>query len=324
MEPVRGSAYTWKMAPRTGAPGWASWSDDGAGDDLGEAESVCAGHRRRRRRTQRRHAHEAHRHAGLGEDERRLDAVAVEDEGRDGADQVGQDGPGAQRLAAAGHDLGHLDRVARVPLALHHALQVLDGVVPAGVELVKLGRLSAVAGAHRGPPEADRAEVVLHARDLGDVGLCREPALAGRPVDDLDAAAVGRAVGVAARQVEVAGAVARAEPERARRRGQRARDELGRQPRRLARAVDHGAALGEQTQRVGGEDLHAGPLEDLERRPRQAIELLRCVHGEGEIAAQWRQRLAAQLLLRSLRHIVRLWLGHLLKAPAVGPRREGV
>ena len=193
---------------------------------LGQRQRHGAGGGRRPGRTAGDAGAEDHRHAGGGEDERRVAAVAVDGQRRDREREVADRRSAAQLLGAAGDHGRHLDRQARLRLSLDHRLHVLDGVVPGGVELVQLRRLAAVTGADDRPPVGDRRDVVEHARGVGEVGLGRGAALAGAPVDDLGAAAVGGHVGGAGPEVEVAGAVARAEDEGARRARERAAHEL--------------------------------------------------------------------------------------------------
>ena len=209
----------------------------------------------------------------------------------DGADEVAHRGAAAQLLRPARDHRRHLDRVAGLALALHHALQVLGRVVPGGVQLVQRVRVAAVGGGHVGPPELDGAQVVDHPRDGGEVVLGRRPADAGAPVDHLGAAAVGGVVGLAAREVEVERAVARAEPERPRGLRQRGRHEVGREAHDTGRAVHVGAVLGEDVQRLRRAEPDAGPLEDAEHGVLVAVQLRVVVEAHGEVRAERQQRL---------------------------------
>ena len=194
-------------------------------------------------------------------------------------------GPAAQLLGGAGDDGRHLDGVVRFALALNEPLQVLDGVVPARVELVQLRGLSAVAGRDRGPPEGHRGEVVGHARDTRQVGLGRRPLPPGDEVDHLGAATVGRARRVVV-EVQVAGRVAGAEVEVARRPAMAARtSSCGNVTMRssLTRApfsASTARAFGESTSRPG--------LQDVERSLLEALELLRAVVAHREVAPERR------------------------------------
>ena len=251
--------------------------DDGRGDQLGRPEGVCAGLGGRRRRPEGRHRHPRDRHAGGGEHERRLDRILVHDERRDRADEVAQHRPAPQLLGTAGDHGGHLHGVASFALAVHHPLQVLDGVVPAGIELVQLRRLAAVAGAQRRPPERDARERVLQARHVGQVRLGGLAALPRLEVDDLDAAPVRGAVGAAVADGDVAARVAGAEGEAPRRRRHRLEHEGRRQPGDLGRPVHGGPGLLEQVQRLGALEADAHRLEDVQRGLLEAVELLRRV-----------------------------------------------
>ena len=212
------------IEPSTGLPGAASsWST--AAPTISAAPRTKSPLRRRRRRAQIGHGDVADGHAGLGEDQAGLQPVAVVDERRDRADEVAHHRPAAELFGPAGNRGGHLHGRHGEPPALHHAHEVLARVVPAGLDLVELGRLAAVAGTHGGPPVADGAEAVLHARDGLEVGLGRRPPLAGVPVDDLHATAVGGAVGPAEAGLQVAGRVAGAERELPRRLRERFFDE---------------------------------------------------------------------------------------------------
>ena len=218
-------------------PGAGELQDDGRGDELRRPERVGAGLGGRRGGPEGRHRHPRDRHAGGGEHERRLDRVLVDDQRRDRADEVAQHRPAAQLLGAAGDDGRHLHGVAGFALAVHHPLQVLDGVVPAGVELVQLRRLAAVAGAERRPPERDAGERVLEPGDVRQVRLRRLAALPRLEVDDLDAAPVRGAVGAAVADGDVAARVAGAEGEASRRRRHRLEHEGRRQLGDLGRPV---------------------------------------------------------------------------------------
>ena len=258
-------------------PGAGQLQDDGRGDELGRPEGVGAGLGGRRRGAEGRHRHPRDRHAGGGEHERRLDRVLVDDQRRDRADEVAQHRAAAQLLRAAGDHGGHLHGVAGFALAVHHALQVLDGVVPAGVELVQLRRLAAVAGAERRPPERDAGERVLQPRDVRQVGLGRLAPLPRLEVDDLDAAPVRGAVGAAVADGDVAGRVAGAEGEAPRRRRHRLEHQGRRQPGDLGRPVHAGPRRLEQVQRLGALEPHAHGLEDVQRRLLEPVQLLRRV-----------------------------------------------
>ena len=242
-------------------------------DQLGGPDGEGSGPRGRRGGAQRGHGDEGHRHAGLGVDQGRLDAALVLHEGRDRADQVGEHRCPAQLLGAAGDDRRHLDGVARLALALDEALQVLDGVVPAGVDLVELGGLATVAGRNGGPPEGHRGEVVEQARDARQVGLGRGPLDAGLEVDDLDAAAVARAPGGVVAEREGAARVAGPEAEVARRARHGREHDVGREGDDLAGGIDPAAVRGQDVERPLRGEFHAHSLEDVEGRLLQAVEL---------------------------------------------------
>ena len=272
--PVRGSAQLCMVDVQHRRPGLASCRTTVAATSSADAEGVGAGLGGRRRGPEGRHRDPRDRHAGGGEHERRLDRVLVDDQRRDRADEVAQHRAAAQLLGAAGDHGRHLHGVASLALTLHESLQVLDGVVPAGVELVQLRRLAVVAGAQRRPPERDARERVLEARHVGHVGLRRPTALPRLEVDDLDAGAVRGAVGAAVADGDVAARVAGAEGEAPRRR----RHGLEHQGRRklgdLGRPVHIGPRRLEQVKRLGALEAHAHRLEDVQRRLLEPVQLL--------------------------------------------------
>ncbi len=229
--------------------------------------------------------------AGFREHERRLDAVLVVHERLHGADEVAHRGAAAQLLRPSRDHGRHLHGVPRLTLALDHALQVLGGVVPGGVELVQGVRVAAVRGGDVGPPELDGSEVVDHPRDGRQVVLGRRPADAVAPVDDLGAAAVGGVVGVAAREVEVERAVARAEPERPRGLRQRACHEVGREAHDTGRAIHVRAVLRQDGERLGRAEPDAGPLQHAEHGVLVPVELRGVVEPHGEVRSEREQRL---------------------------------
>ena len=256
-------------------PGAGELQDDGRGDELRRPERVGAGLGGRRRGPEGRHRHPGDRDTGGGEHERRLDRVLVDDQRRDRADEVAQHRPAAQLLGAAGDHRRHLHGVARFALAVHHPLQVLDRVVPAGVELVELRRLAAVAGAQRRPPERDAGERVLQPGDVRQVRLRRLAALPRLEVDDLDAAPVRGAVGAAVPDGDVAARVAGAEGEASRRRRHRLEHQGRRQLGDLGRPVHDRPGRCQQVERLGALDADADGLEDVKRRLLEPVQLLR-------------------------------------------------
>ena len=117
---------------------------------------------------------------------------------------------------------------------------------------------------------------------------------------DLGAAAVGRVVGLAAREVEVERAVAGAQPERPRGLRQRGRHEVGREAHDAGRAVHVGAVLGEDVQRLRRAEPDAGPLEDAEHGVLVAVQLRVVVEADGEVRAERQERLPpAEVELRT-------------------------
>ncbi len=237
------------------------------GDDLGIALGDRAGDRCGPGRAGGRHRHEADRQPGRGEDEGALHPLGVLGERRDRADERRQRRAGPQGRLVAGEHAGHLDRVAGHRLAHDRlGLDVLDRVRDRGQELVERRGRRVVAGAHDRPVEADRRQGVGDPGHRRDVAGQRRAPLAGRRVDRLDPAAVGRDVQRRPVEDRVVGRRPGAHRVAARRGGHRPLDEIGRQPDDRAGLVDPGAVGGIALADPARGAADADTVEDLERR----------------------------------------------------------
>ena len=166
----------------------------------------------------------------------------------------------------AGDDPGHLDGV-RGGLLAHHrlGLDVLDGVVEGGIQLVQRGSRREILCADDRPVEADRGQVVGNARHFGDVLLAGGAALAGRKIDRFHAAAIGGAVQRLPVQVEVVGRRARPHGVEARRMRHGLQHHVGRKAHDLALEVHLRPMLGVDLQRLFRGAMHTDLLQDLQR-----------------------------------------------------------
>ncbi len=194
----------------------------------------------------------------------------------DGVDVVGRHGPRADALG----------RVLEADRRVADRQRVLGPVAPLDRVLVGV----------------DLAEVVGHAREVGDVLHGRRAVLVGARVEHHDAGAEVGEADAAALEHDVVLGHPPAEAHAARRRADRVFDDVRRDLDDLGLAVDPAAAVGHDVEGLVALDEHAGALEHLEGAAVQVVDVgvaedLEAQAGAAphpglEVAFHWRAPLA--------------------------------